>query len=139
MVLLMYKERTFCQFFLRRDTKKLTAKKMFWDNSSSVMVVLPTATLRHKTFFIWNLMVLFKSVIFASMSSACVNKVGNFPALFKPGPNKRGICLIRDSEAMKASYFFASFLTFFLSLFSFFKSSALMKGIPLALASSQCC
>ena len=82
---------------------------------------------------------LFKSLILASISSAWVNKLGNFPALFKPGPNKRGICLMRDSEAMKASYFLANFLTFFLSLLSFFKSSALMNGIPLALASSQCC
>merc|ERR1719361_81228 len=88
------------------------------------------ATLRHNTFFIWNLIVLFKSLILASISSAWVNKLGNFPALFKPGPNKRGICLMRDSEAMKASYFLASFLTFFLSLLSFFKSSALMNGSP---------
>ena len=36
----------------------------------------------------------------------------------KPGPNKRGICLINVSEARKASYFLASFLTNFLFLFS---------------------
>lgn len=29
------------------------------------------------------------------------------PALFSPGPRIRGICLIRDSEARKASYFLA--------------------------------
>ena len=44
--------------------------------------------------------------------------VGNFPALERPGPSRRGICFIKASEAMKASYFFASFLTSFLFLFS---------------------
>lgn len=29
------------------------------------------------------------------------------PALFRPGPRIRGICLIKDSEARKASYFLA--------------------------------
>ena len=38
--------------------------------------------------------------------------------LDKPGPNKRGICLIKVSEARKASYFLASFLTNFLFLFN---------------------
>jgi hypothetical protein len=38
--------------------------------------------------------------------------------LDKPGPSNRGICLMRVSEARKASYFFASFLTSFLFLFS---------------------
>jgi hypothetical protein len=49
--------------------------------------------------------------------------VGNFPALESPGPRRRGICLMRASEARKASYFLASFLTSFLFLLSFFKSS----------------
>lgn len=33
---------------------------------------------------------------------------GNLPALLRPGPRIRGICLIRDSEARKASYFLAA-------------------------------
>ena len=33
--------------------------------------------------------------------------VGNFPALFNPGPRRRGICLMIVSEARKASCFFA--------------------------------
>ena len=38
--------------------------------------------------------------------------------LERPGPNRRGICLIKASEAKKASYFLASFLTSFLFLLS---------------------
>lgn len=41
------------------------------------------------------------------MFSLWVSREGNLPALFKPGPRIRGICLIRDSEARKASYFLA--------------------------------
>ncbi|EDL86394.1 rCG56747, partial [Rattus norvegicus] len=32
------------------------------------------------------------------MFSLCVSREGNLPALFRPGPRIRGICLIRDSE-----------------------------------------
>lgn len=39
--------------------------------------------------------------------SLWVSREGNFPALFSPGPRIRGICLMRDSEARKASYFLA--------------------------------
>jgi len=38
--------------------------------------------------------------------------------LERPGPRRRGICLMSASEAKNASYFFASFLTNFLFLFS---------------------
>jgi hypothetical protein len=38
--------------------------------------------------------------------------------LERPGPRRRGICLIKVSEAKKASYFFASFFTSFLFLLS---------------------
>merc|ERR1719495_157450 len=99
----------------------------------------PAATFKHKTFFIWNLMVDLRSMTLASMLSLWVRRAGNLPALFSPGPNRRGICLIRDSEARKASYFLASFFTSFLFLLSFFRSSALMLGRPFDLASSQCC
>lgn len=102
------------------------------------------------------------------MFSLCVSREGNLPALFRPGPRIRGICLIRDSEARKASYFLAtqrdsgksatlklipiisvskvhvpgcvpSFLTSFLFLLSFFRASMSMCGSSAALASSQCC
>jgi hypothetical protein len=43
--------------------------------------------------------------------------------LERPGPSKRGICLIKASEAKKASYFLASFLTSFLFLLSLDKTS----------------
>jgi len=139
MVLLMYRERTFCQCFFRRETKKLIAKWMFCTSWSSSISRFPMATLKHKTFFIWNLMVLCKSLIFSSKLSPWVSREGNLPALLRPGPKSLGICLIRDSEARNASYFLASFLTSFFCLFNFFKSSALMWGIPASLASSQCC
>jgi hypothetical protein len=49
-------------------------------------------------------------------SSPWETGVGNLPALERPGPKRRGICLIRESEAMKASYLRASFLISFLFL-----------------------
>lgn len=80
------------------------------------------------TFFIWNLMVAFTSSIFMFMDSWWDRRPGNFPALFKPGPNKRGICFISASLAKNASYRFANFLTNFLFLLSFFKASTSIKG-----------
>merc|ERR1712129_415135 len=83
-------------------------------------------------------MVLFTSSIFSCISSPLVNKVGNLPALVKPGPKRRGICLIILSEDKKKSYFLASFFTNFLFLFNFFKSSTLMWSTPILSACSQC-
>merc|ERR1711973_364546 len=135
----MQRDLTFCQCFLRSETRKLMDKWMLKTNSSSLIATLPTATFKHRTFFIWNLMVDLRSITFASMLSLWVRRAGNLPALFSPGPKRRGICLIKDSEARKASYFLASFLTSFLFLLSFLRSSALMQGMFLLLASSMCC
>lgn len=44
----------------------------------------------------------------ASMLSLWVMRVGNLPALFKPGPSNLGICLMTDSDARKAAYFLAA-------------------------------
>lgn len=85
------------------------ANMMFETSSSRVNSTLPMATARQRTFFSWNLMVDRTSVSLAAMSSACERGDGNFPALERPGPSRRGICLIRTSEAMNASYFFANF------------------------------
>jgi len=63
---------------------------------------------------------------------------GSLP-LERPGPNRRGICLMRVSEATKASYLRASFLINFLFLLSFFKSSEDMASIPPCLARSISC
>ncbi len=57
----------------------------------------------------------------------------------RPGPKRRGICLMRVSEEMKASYLRASFLISFLFLLSFFKSSADMASTPACLARSISC
>merc|ERR1712029_398014 len=135
----MWRDLTFCQCFLSSDTRKFMAKYTFCTSESGVIFTWPIATDRHNTFFIWNLIVALISLHLSTSFSEWVHMVGNLPALFRPGPNRRGICLIRASEAMKASYFLANFLTSFLSLLSFFKSSALMEGMPLDLASSQCC
>merc|ERR1712233_207643 len=66
-------------------------------------------------------MVAFISAILAFMSSPAAKILGNLPALFKPGPNNRGICRIKASEAKKASYFLASFLTNFFVLVELFQ------------------
>ena len=81
------------------------------------MSTLPTATPMQRTFLSWNLMVDLTSVILPLRSSAWETGVGNLPALERPGPRRRGICLMRASEAMKASYLRASFLMSFLFLY----------------------
>ena len=35
-------------------------------------------------------------------------RVGNLPALLRPGPSRRGICLMTESDARNAEYFFAA-------------------------------
>ena len=93
------------------------------------------------------------SVSLLVRSSEWPTGVGNLPALERPGPSRRGICLRRVSELRNASYFFASFLTNFLFLFSlyaglvkapeqqtgtyFFKSSTLMYSSSICLARSM--
>ena len=76
MVLLMYKAWTFCQF-LSVDTRKLTVNWMCYKSSSFTISTWPTATARHSTFFIWNLMVDFTSSTLATMLSLWVRKEGN--------------------------------------------------------------
>src|SRR5258708_30107178 len=96
---------------------------------SSDIWTWPTATPRHNTFLSWNLIVDRTSVSLLVKSSAGDTGVGNLPAvvqsvidettknegmimdvpLERPGPRRRGICLMSASEAKKASYFFASF------------------------------
>lgn len=95
---------------LRKDT---TPKKTRKPNNSQTFVkstyFVSWSKLKgaSRTFFIWNLMVALTSSIFWVMDSWWVRSRGNLPALFKPGPNRRGICLISDSLAKKASYFLA--------------------------------
>lgn len=109
------------------------ANMMLPINSSSVMPTFPTATPMQRTFFSWNLMVDLTSVILLARSSLCETGVGNLPALERPGPRRRGICLMRASEATKASYLRASFLMSFLFLLSFFKSCRVVSVIPMNL------
>jgi len=127
---------TFCQFFFSKETRKLTLSCTFWKTCFSSILQFPIATPMHNTFFSWNLIIAFVSIIFASSDSWWLTRVGNFPALFKPGPNNRGICLMTDSDARKEWYFLASFFTSFLFLFIFFKLSTSMHSIPILLA---CC
>ena len=67
--------------------------------------------IRFLTFFIWNRMVALTSSIFCNMLSLWVRREGNFPALLRPGPSSLGICLIKLSDARKASYRLATLLT----------------------------
>ena len=71
---------TFCQCFFNRDTRKFMARCTFCASSSSFIFTCPTATFKQRTFFIWNLMVDFRSTTLASMSSEWVIRVGNLPA-----------------------------------------------------------
>ena len=43
-----------------------------------------------------------------SRLSACPMRVGNLPALLRPGPRRRGIILITESDARNAAYFLAA-------------------------------
>ena len=45
---------------------------------------------------------------FSSSLSLWETSVGNLPALFRPGPSSRGICLMTDSDATNAAYFLAA-------------------------------
>ena len=80
----------------------------------------------------------FTSYIRLAQGSRVVIEAGDLP-LERPGPKRRGICLIRVSEETKASYLRASFLISFLFLLSFFKSSADMASTPWCLARSMSC
>nr|AFK40476.1 unknown [Medicago truncatula] len=92
----------------------------------------------HNTFLSWNLTIALVSLTLASRDSWWETSVGNLPALLRPGPKRRGICLITASEAKKAWYFFANFFTSFLFLFSFFKASTSIDSNPIFSASSTC-
>jgi len=81
---------------------------------------LPMTTPRQSDFFNSNLTVAFILSIFSDILSDFNKRVGNFPALFKPGPNIRGIVFINDSDARKKSYFFANFLMIFFWFIEFF-------------------
>merc|ERR1719305_988566 len=107
----MYTTLMFCQFFLRSDARKLHASFTF----------ALTAALS-----IWNLMVAMMVLAFSVMSSEEVSSVGNLPALFRPGPRRRGIFLMSVSDDRKASYCAANFFTIFLFLLNFLRSSSVL-------------
>jgi len=65
--------------------------------------IIQDVILFKRTFFIWNLIVALVSSTFDVSGSEWVTTEGNLPALFRPGPKIRGICLISDSDAKKAS------------------------------------
>ncbi|SRR5260221_10829759 len=59
------------------------------------------------------------------------------PPFERPGPSRRGICLIKLSEDRKASYFFASFLTNFLFLLSLEHNETIKAVREIALFTSS--
>eukprot|EP01139_Manchomonas_bermudensis_P014284 Amastigsp_a508340_48937.p3 type:complete len:170 gc:universal Amastigsp_a508340_48937:658-149(-) len=138
MVDLIVRDLTFCHCFLSSDTRKLTAMMMFSWRSASDISTLPIEVLRHMTFLSWNLTVERISRIFSASESSFEMTVGNLPALFRPGPSRRGICLMRLSEARNASYLAASSLTSFLSRLKFLRRSSDSESMPRAAAASQC-
>ena len=75
---------TFCQFFFKRETRKLMLIWTFWKSCFSSMERLPTATPIHRTFFNWNFTVAFVSFTFPSKDSWWLTRVGNFPVCQKP-------------------------------------------------------
>ncbi len=105
MVDLIYNLLTCCQFLDNKEIKKLTVKVMLAMISASVMATLATATPKHKAFldFKANLTEAFWPSTFSATSSLPPKTEGNLPALFKPGPSKRGIKRIKVEEAKKAS------------------------------------
>ena len=61
--------------YLLNPTRKFNERRLLFlvfylklTSSSSVMVTLPTATERHRTFFIWNLIVAFRSFTYSTYS-----------------------------------------------------------------------
>ena len=61
--------------YLLNPTRKFNKRRLLFlvfylklTSSSSVMVTLPTATERHRTFFIWNLIVAFRSFTYSTYS-----------------------------------------------------------------------
>ena len=63
------KKHTFCQFFFKSDTRKLTLICTFWKICFSSIPQLPTATPMQSTFFSWNLTVAFVSLTLDSRDS----------------------------------------------------------------------
>ena len=49
-----------------------------------------------------------RKLTFVSRLSFGPMRVGNLPALLRPGPSRRGICLMTESDARNAEYFFAA-------------------------------
>ena len=76
---------TFCQFFFKRETRKLTLIWTFWKICFSSMPRFPTATPMQRTFLSWNFTVAFVSFTLDSKDSWWLTRVGNFPVclLFK--------------------------------------------------------
>ena len=109
--------------FFNKDTRKLTDSVMLRVISSLVMDTFATACARHSTFLSANLTCARASSTLSVSESLGPTSAGNLPARFKPGPSRRGICLMSVPLARNASYFLASFLTSFLFLFIFLRSS----------------
>jgi len=93
---------------------------MFCISISSVILTFPINAPRQRTFFNSNFKVDLTDEIFSDMLSEWVNKDGNFPALFNPGPKILGMDLMIESEAKKKSYLRENFFITFFLLVKFF-------------------
>jgi hypothetical protein len=86
----------FCHCFLRREAWKLAASWVLMVISFFSWLTLPTAMLRQRTFFSWNLVVNRTSSIFSCISSSEARRVENFLAsstqASKDGGTVRSCC-----------------------------------------------
>jgi len=93
MVLLMVRRFNCCQPLGNSDTRKLTESVTLAAMSSGFMPTLATATPMHSAFLLFkaNFTDALVASTFSTMFSLAPRTVGNLPALFRPGPSKRGI------------------------------------------------
>ena len=94
---------------------------MFCTNWSSSISRFPMAKIKHKTFFMRNLMVLCTSLIFSSKLSPWVSREGNLPALLRPGPKKPGNLLDKRLGSQKCIVLLGELLDKFLLLVQLFQ------------------
>jgi len=104
----MYNRFTCCQPFGNNVTTKFTAIVMLAPTSLGDIARLAIGTPKQSDFLLFNanLTDAFTASHFSVMFSLAPNTVGNLPALFKPGPTRRGILRISEADAIKAPYFF---------------------------------
>ena len=86
------------------DTRKLIEIKVFCKISEIFISQFPINTPKHNDFFNSNFIVAFILLILSKILSEANKRVGNFPALFNPGPSIRGMSLIKEHKGRFEPY-----------------------------------